>query len=167
MITLTYAFGAALQSEATRFIQAAGGKVVGSVKHPLGTTDFSSFLLQAQALHFAAPVVGARADLALGVDHPLPGHIVGRGGHGVAHHARRAVAHDLGDLAVGRHLPAGNLAHNGIDARVQAFVFGRQNRHRTSQLSVAHHRRPMISIRSLPPATSRRTLSLSAPPSAA
>ncbi|MDD0838207.1 ABC transporter substrate-binding protein [Curvibacter sp. HBC61] len=48
-ITVDYAFGAAMQAEATRFIQAAGGKVVGSVKHPLGATDFSSYLLQAQS----------------------------------------------------------------------------------------------------------------------
>ncbi|MGJ7609644.1 MULTISPECIES: ABC transporter substrate-binding protein [unclassified Variovorax] len=48
-ITVDYAFGAAMQSEATRFIQAAGGRVVGSVKHPLGATDYSSYLLQAQS----------------------------------------------------------------------------------------------------------------------
>lgn len=48
-ITVDYAFGAAMQAEATRFLEAAGGRVVGSVKHPLGATDFSSYLLQAQA----------------------------------------------------------------------------------------------------------------------
>ncbi|QHE84498.1 ABC transporter substrate-binding protein [Hydrogenophaga sp. BPS33] len=48
-ITVDYAFGAALQAEATKFVQAAGGRVVGSVKHPLGATDFSSYLLQAQS----------------------------------------------------------------------------------------------------------------------
>ncbi len=48
-ITVDYAFGAAMQSEATRFIQAAGGRVVGSVKHPLGAADYSSYLLQAQS----------------------------------------------------------------------------------------------------------------------
>ncbi len=47
-VTVDYAFGLAIQSDATGFIQAAGGKVVGSVKHPLGTSDFSSYLLQAQ-----------------------------------------------------------------------------------------------------------------------
>jgi branched-chain amino acid transport system substrate-binding protein len=56
-VTVDYAFGAALQSEATRFIEAAGGKVVGSVKHPLGATDFSSYLLQAQASGAKAIVV--------------------------------------------------------------------------------------------------------------
>ena len=56
-VTVDYAFGAALQSEATRFIEQAGGKVVGSVKHPLGTTDFSSYLLQAQASGAKAIVI--------------------------------------------------------------------------------------------------------------
>lgn len=63
-VTVDYAFGAALQAEATKFIEAAGGKVVGSVKHPLGTTDFSSFLLQAQASKAQAVVMlNAGADL--------------------------------------------------------------------------------------------------------
>lgn len=56
-VTVDYAFGAALQGEATKFIEAAGGKVLGSVKHPLGTTDFSSYLLQAQASKADAIVV--------------------------------------------------------------------------------------------------------------
>ncbi len=43
-----FAFGASLESEATKVIEANGGKVVGSVKHPLNTADFSSFLLTAQ-----------------------------------------------------------------------------------------------------------------------
>ncbi len=56
-ITVDYAFGAALQAEATRFVQAAGGKVVGSVKHPLGATDYSSYLLQAQSSGAKAIVI--------------------------------------------------------------------------------------------------------------
>ncbi|NTE84565.1 ABC transporter substrate-binding protein [Agrobacterium tumefaciens] len=48
-ITADYAFGHALQADATALIEKNGGKVIGSVKHPLGTVDFSSFLLQAQA----------------------------------------------------------------------------------------------------------------------
>jgi branched-chain amino acid transport system substrate-binding protein len=48
-ITADYAFGAALERDTTAVIQAAGGKVIGGVKHPLNTADFSSFLLQAQA----------------------------------------------------------------------------------------------------------------------
>ena len=48
-LTADYAFGTALQNDTTAVVNAAGGKVVGSVKHPLSATDFSSFLLQAQA----------------------------------------------------------------------------------------------------------------------
>jgi branched-chain amino acid transport system substrate-binding protein len=48
-ITADYAFGAALERDTTAVITANGGKVVGGVKHPLNTSDFSSFLLQAQA----------------------------------------------------------------------------------------------------------------------
>ncbi len=47
-LTADYAFGAQLQNDTTKVVEAAGGKVVGSVKHPLSATDFSSFLLQAQ-----------------------------------------------------------------------------------------------------------------------
>src|SRR3954464_5158781 len=48
-ITVDYAFGLAVESDATSFIKAAGGKVVGSVRHPLNTQDFSSYVLQADA----------------------------------------------------------------------------------------------------------------------
>jgi len=48
-ITADYVFGRALQAGATAFIEKNGGTVVGGVRHPLGTTDFSSFMLQAQA----------------------------------------------------------------------------------------------------------------------
>jgi len=47
-ITADYAFGTQLQEAATRVVIANGGKVVGAVRAPLGTTDYSSFLLQAQ-----------------------------------------------------------------------------------------------------------------------
>lgn len=56
-ITVDYAFGAALQAAATKFIEEGGGKVLGSVKHPLGATDFSSYLLQAQASGAKAIVI--------------------------------------------------------------------------------------------------------------
>ncbi len=56
-ITADYAFGHALERDTTTAIQAAGGKVLGDVKTPFpGTTDFSSFLLQAQGS--GAKVVG-------------------------------------------------------------------------------------------------------------
>jgi len=48
-LTADYAFGAALERDTTAVIKANGGKILGSVKHPLNTSDFSSFLLQAQS----------------------------------------------------------------------------------------------------------------------
>lgn len=48
-VTADYAFGQTTEQDATRIIQAAGGKVVGSVRHPPGNTDFASYLLAAQA----------------------------------------------------------------------------------------------------------------------
>jgi branched-chain amino acid transport system substrate-binding protein len=47
-LTADYAFGAQLQNDTSAIVKAAGGTVVGSVKHPLAASDFSSFLLQAQ-----------------------------------------------------------------------------------------------------------------------
>ena len=56
-ITADYAFGHSLERDTTGFVQAAGGRVAGSVRTPFpGTTDFSSFLLQAQASR--AKVIG-------------------------------------------------------------------------------------------------------------
>ena len=49
-LTADYAFGKQLQSDTTGFVKAAGGKVLGSAAYPFpGTTDFSSFLVQAQS----------------------------------------------------------------------------------------------------------------------
>src|SRR6202162_2738117 len=48
-LTADYAFGAALERDTTAVVTANGGKVLGGIKHPLNTSDFSSFLLQAQA----------------------------------------------------------------------------------------------------------------------
>ncbi len=48
-VTVDYAFGHALERDARHFIEAAGGKVLGSVRHPLGTADFASFLAEARA----------------------------------------------------------------------------------------------------------------------
>jgi branched-chain amino acid transport system substrate-binding protein len=48
-LTADYAFGAALERDTSAVILANGGKIVGGVKHPLNTSDFSSFLLQAQS----------------------------------------------------------------------------------------------------------------------
>jgi branched-chain amino acid transport system substrate-binding protein len=48
-VTADYTFGAALERDTAAVVVAEGGKVLGSVRHPLATQDFSSFLLQAQA----------------------------------------------------------------------------------------------------------------------
>jgi branched-chain amino acid transport system substrate-binding protein len=48
-ITADYAFGHALERDTEAVVTKAGGKVLGKVRHPLNTQDFSSFLLQAQA----------------------------------------------------------------------------------------------------------------------
>ncbi len=48
-LTADYAFGHALEKDTADVVKANGGKVLGAVRHPLNTQDFSSFLLQAQA----------------------------------------------------------------------------------------------------------------------
>ncbi len=48
-LTADYAFGHALERDTSDVVKASGGKIVGQVRHPLNTSDFSSFLLQAQA----------------------------------------------------------------------------------------------------------------------
>jgi branched-chain amino acid transport system substrate-binding protein len=48
-ITADYAFGMALERDAANVVKESGGKVLGDVRHPLNSSDFSSFLLQAQA----------------------------------------------------------------------------------------------------------------------
>jgi branched-chain amino acid transport system substrate-binding protein len=55
-LTSDYAFGHALERDTAAVVTANGGKVLGGVKHPLNTSDFSSFLLQAQSSK--AKVVG-------------------------------------------------------------------------------------------------------------
>lgn len=48
-VTADYAFGHSLEDEASKAVKALGGTVKGSVRHPLGSSDFSSFLLRAQS----------------------------------------------------------------------------------------------------------------------
>lgn len=48
-LTADYAFGEALQGDVAKVVEASGGKVVGAAKHPFPASDFSSFILQAQA----------------------------------------------------------------------------------------------------------------------
>ena len=55
-LTVNYALGQGIEAEATSYIEKHGGKVLGSSKHPLGTSDFASLLLQAQ--NSKAKVIG-------------------------------------------------------------------------------------------------------------
>ena len=55
-VSVDFSFGAALQAEAAKVIEANGGKVIGTAKFPLGNTDFSSQILQAQSS--GAKVIG-------------------------------------------------------------------------------------------------------------
>src|ERR1700680_1217871 len=48
-ITVDYAFGQDLEKDTVNVVNKSGGKVLGNVRHPLNTSDFSSYLLQAQA----------------------------------------------------------------------------------------------------------------------
>jgi branched-chain amino acid transport system substrate-binding protein len=49
MISVDYVFGKALAASVKTAVEANGGEIIGSVLHPIGTTDFSSYVLQAQA----------------------------------------------------------------------------------------------------------------------
>ena len=55
-LTADYAFGHAMEGDVAAVVKGSGGKVVGGVRHPLATSDFSSFILQAQAS--GAKIVG-------------------------------------------------------------------------------------------------------------
>ncbi len=56
LVTADYAFGHSLENDVRSVVEAKGGKIVGTVRHPLGTNDFSSYILQAQSS--GAQVVG-------------------------------------------------------------------------------------------------------------
>lgn len=55
-LTADYAFGHSLEQDTANVVRASGGKVLGAVRHPLSTSDFSSFLLQAQ--NSGAKIIG-------------------------------------------------------------------------------------------------------------
>ena len=56
MLTADYAFGHALEADVTAVVEANGGEIVGGVRHPFPTSDFSSYILQAQGS--GADIVG-------------------------------------------------------------------------------------------------------------
>lgn len=90
-ITADYAFGHDLEKQASEAVKASGGQVLGAVRHPLGTADYASFLLQAQAS--GADIIGIAnagddtitsmkqaAEFGLTKDHKLAGLILGMNG---------------------------------------------------------------------------------------
>jgi len=90
-LTADYAFGHDLEKQAAEAVKASGGEVLGAVRHPLGTADYASFLLQAQAS--GADVIGIAnagddtitsmkqaAEFGLTQDHKLAGLILGLNG---------------------------------------------------------------------------------------
>jgi branched-chain amino acid transport system substrate-binding protein len=90
-ITADYAFGHDLEKQASEAVKASGGQVLGAVRHPLGTADYASFLLQAQSS--GADVIGIAnagddtitsmkqaAEFGLTQDHKLAGLILGMNG---------------------------------------------------------------------------------------
>jgi branched-chain amino acid transport system substrate-binding protein len=83
-ITTEGSFGPALQQNATNFITAAGGKVLGSVHHPLGTTDFSPYLLQAQASGAQVVVLADAGADAVNLIRQAAEFGIGRGGQRIA-----------------------------------------------------------------------------------
>ncbi len=104
-ITADYAFGHAAQADGTRFVEAAGGTVVGAVRYPFGTTnDFSSFLLRAQgsgAMSLRSPMPG-------GTDR-LP-----EAGTGVRHRSGWQAAPGFDDLFHHRHPGHGAAVAKGL-----------------------------------------------------
>ena len=90
-ITADYAFGHDLEKQASEAVKASGGQVLGAVRHPLGTADYASFLLQAQSS--GADVIGIAnagddtitsmkqaAEFGLTQNHKLAGLILGMNG---------------------------------------------------------------------------------------
>ncbi len=83
-ITTEAAFGPALEKDATGFIEAAGGKVLGGVLHPQGITDFSPYLLKAQASGAQVVAVADAGRDAVTLIRQASQFGIGRGGQRVA-----------------------------------------------------------------------------------
>jgi branched-chain amino acid transport system substrate-binding protein len=83
-ITTDAAFGPILEKEATGFIEAAGGKVLGSAHHPPGVTDFSPYLLKAQQSGAQVVAIADAGQDAVGLIRQATEFGIGRGGQRVA-----------------------------------------------------------------------------------
>lgn len=96
-LTVDYAYGQAMERDAVAMVRAAGGRVVGSVHHPLNAQDFSSFLLQAQSS--PAKVIGfanAGGDLVNAIKQASEFQIQAGGKQMVAFAAQLANIHAIG-----------------------------------------------------------------------
>ena len=122
-ITVDFSFGAALQAEATKVVEAAGGRVLGAAKFPIGNTDFSSQILQAQSS--GAKVIGLAA-----VGGDQVNLIKQAAEFGMATNGKQAMAgflvyisdiHALG-LAVAQGLSFGTCYYWDADAGTRAFA---------------------------------------------
>ncbi|RFC65700.1 MULTISPECIES: ABC transporter substrate-binding protein [Mesorhizobium] len=124
-LTADYAFGYSLEEQTSKYVISKGGKVLGSVRHPLATTDFSSFLLQAQSS--GAKVVGlanAGLDTANAIKQAAEFGIVAGGQRMAALLFTLAEVHGLGlEAAQGLTLTEGFYWDRDDDSRAWAKKF--------------------------------------------
>lgn len=124
-LTADYAFGYSLEQQTTDYVKASGGTVVGSVRHPLSTQDFSSFLLQAQSS--GAKVIGlanAGLDTSNAIKQAAEFGITQGGQHLAALLFTLAEVHGLGlEAAQGLTLTEGYYWNRDDDSRAFAKKF--------------------------------------------
>ncbi|MFL5013261.1 ABC transporter substrate-binding protein [Rhizobium sp.] len=124
-LTADYAFGYSLEQQTSDYVKASGGKVVGAVRHPLSTQDFSSFLLQAQSS--GAKVIGlanAGLDTSNAIKQAAEFGITQGGQHLAALLFTLAEVHGLGlDAAQGLTLTEGYYWNRDDESRAFAKKF--------------------------------------------
>jgi branched-chain amino acid transport system substrate-binding protein len=121
-ITADYAFGHALQRDTAAFVTGAGGKVLGNVMAPLATSDFSSYLIQAQAS--GAKVIGlanAGADTVNSIKQAAEFGVVGKGTKLAGLLVFISDVHALG-LQAAQGLVVSNTFYWDRDDRTRAFA---------------------------------------------
>ncbi|MCH4550713.1 ABC transporter substrate-binding protein [Rhizobium changzhiense] len=124
-LTADYAFGYSLEQQTSDYVKASGGKVVGAVRHPLSSQDFSSFLLQAQSS--GAKVIGlanAGLDTSNAIKQAAEFGITQGGQHLAALLFTLAEVHGLGlDAAQGLTLTEGYYWNRDDESRAFAKKF--------------------------------------------
>ncbi|ANK89350.1 MULTISPECIES: ABC transporter substrate-binding protein [unclassified Rhizobium] len=124
-LTADYAFGYSLEQQTSEYVKASGGTVVGTVRHPLSTQDFSSFLLQAQSS--GAKVIGlanAGLDTSNAIKQAAEFGITQGGQHLAALLFTLAEVHGLGlEAAQGLTLTEGYYWNRDDESRVFAKKF--------------------------------------------